>query len=94
MAKRRKSRFKTLALLTICGLMLVAFFTVFISQRIRLEKLNAQMDELNQQLDELAIEEQRLELLRSYVQSGQFARDYARDRLGYLEPDEIIFQIE
>ena len=94
MVKKRKSHFKRLALVTACGTFIVVFSTVFVSQYIRLRDLNAQRAALTQELKELELEEQRLKLLASYVVGKEFASDYVRHELGYLDPNEIILHVD
>lgn len=94
MVKKTKSGFKVLALVTVLSLSAMVFMITFITQRIRLTALNMQMEGLSRELEELALEEQRLELLMSYVQTAQFADDYARNKLGYVQQNEIVFRSE
>ncbi len=94
MAGKTKSGFKVLALVTVLSLSALVFVVTCITQRIRLADLNRQLADLSHEMEDLALEEQRLELLMSYVQTEQFVNDYARSKLGYVQQNEIVLRLD
>lgn len=90
MKRKQKSHFKRWAVISACGALVVVFTLMFGSQYMRLKSLREQRNKLNQRLEELQIEEQRLELFASYVETKQYADDYLRNELGYILPNEVL----
>ena len=46
---------------------------------------------LQAQLDALRVEEERLERMLEYMQTDDYLLQYAREKLGYVFPDDIKF---
>ncbi|MCR5608694.1 MAG: septum formation initiator [Lachnospiraceae bacterium] len=65
-------------------------------QRINLKKkqleYNNKISRLDVRLDEEKARSDEIEEFKAYVQTKQFAEDVAREKLGLVYPDEIIFK--
>ena len=73
---------------------LLAFFVmagVYLSQQTKLSSIQEQKDELQKELDSLTVEEERLERMLEYMQTTEYLLQYAREKLGYVFPDDIRF---
>ena len=72
----------------------VVIFCVFCSQESKLKSIYAQQEELQGEIDALGSEEERMEYMIEYAKSEEYLLQYAREKLGYIKPDEIKFNIE
>ena len=73
---------------------ILAFFIlggVYLSQQTKLKSISEQKTELQSELDALSIEEERLERTLEYMQTDEYKLQYAREKLGYVFPDDIKF---
>lgn len=99
MARRREEPIQTTGGLRIRPLYIILFFVlmtfilggVFLSQQTQLRSIAEQKEILQIDLDDLKIEEERLERMLEYMQSDDYKRQYAREKLGYLYPNDIKF---
>ena len=95
--KRRKNFRKHLSSFAIAGvvlLMLVFVFFASLTLRVSNSKKQERIDELNAQIE--AEEERALEIEEygKYVQTKKYAEEVAKDKLGLVYEDEIIFKAE
>ncbi len=72
----------------------VALLCVYCSQDSKLKSIHAAQKELQEQIDALESEEERMEYMIEYAQSDEYLLQYAREKLGYIKPGEIKFDIE
>ncbi|MDO4573479.1 MAG: septum formation initiator family protein [Clostridia bacterium] len=75
----------------------LAFFVlggVYLSQQTQIRSIREQAAELQTQLDALSVEEERLERMLEYMQTDEYKLQYAREKLGYVFPDDIKFYEE
>ena len=73
---------------------LLAFFVmagVYLSQQTKLSSIQEQKEELQKELDALTVEEERLERMLEYMQTTEYLLQYAREKLGYVFPDDVRF---
>ena len=91
--KKKKKQFKLKA-----GYIILAFLLAFcilggiyLSQQTRLDSIAAQKKELQTQLDELEVEEERLTRTLEYMNTTDYLIQYAREKLGYIFPDDYKF---
>lgn len=91
--KRRvkvRFRFAALAFLT-----LACFVgAVLWSQEQKLAEIRARQGELQAKYDALQNEKQRTELMIEYAHSPEYLLEYAREKFGFVQEDEILFEIE
>ena len=95
--KRRVNKSNRRGMLAIAGV--VAFLLVVVlvqSQKLTVKNnaYQAQKAELEQQIKDEEIRAEDIEKLRDYVDSDEFIEKMARDKLGLVYQDEIIFKAE
>lgn len=76
---------------------ILAFFVlggVFLSQQTKLKSIREQKAALQSDLDALSVEEERLERMLEYMQTDEYKLQYAREKLGYVFPDDVKFYEE
>lgn len=94
MAKRRKSSFlRLLYVVFIIAFTLIIGITL-LSQRAKLRQIEKEIARQKQRSIELELEKNRLMLLASYAECEGFRRDIIRNKLGYISPEEVVFQFE
>lgn len=64
---------------------------VFLSQQTKLESIAEEKTTLQTQLDSLKVDEERLERMLEYMQTTDYLVQYAREKLGYVFPDDWKF---
>lgn len=64
---------------------------VFLSQQTKLKSIAEQKVELQAELDSLKVEQERLERMLEYMQTTDYLIQYAREKLGYVFPDDWKF---
>ena len=86
--KRNKKRMRAFAV----GFVALAFIiaAVLISQQKKLDAIAEEQAQLQEQNEEKA----RLEYMIEYSGSESYLIQYAREKLGYVRPDEIKFDID
>lgn len=72
---------------------LVAAGFVFVSQEQKRSDIKKETAELQKQYDELLSEKQRVEYMIEYAQSDSYRIQYAREKLGYVDENDIKFEI-
>ncbi|MEE1314800.1 MAG: septum formation initiator family protein [Faecalimonas sp.] len=95
-AKKRVLQHK-LSVLGISGVivMLAAILSVgSISLRKKNEAYKAQEAELTAQLEEQAERSEEIDELDEYVGTDEYVEDVAKDKLGLINPNEILFRAE
>ena len=73
---------------------LLAFFVlggVYLSQQTTLTSIAEQKAELQLRLDAVKVEQERLERMLEYMKTDEYLMQYAREKLGYVFPDDIKF---
>lgn len=64
------------------------------SLREKNERYKAQQAELETQLEEQKARGEEIEALEEYVGSDEYVEDVAKEKLGLVNPNEILFQAE
>lgn len=87
----RRKKFKPL-LYTVMALAFLAVvgFTVF-NQVAKSNEIEQQAARLQDEYRRLQLEAQRLELMREYVNTGEFLERYARERYNLVAENDILF---
>ena len=94
----RKKRFrKHLGSFAIVGVvLLMLIFVTVASLRLRVSNTNKQekIAELEEQIEEKEKKAEEIEEYSKYVQTKKYAEEVAKDKLGLVYEDEIIFKAE
>lgn len=64
---------------------------VFLSQQTKLASIADEKASLQTTLDGLTVEKERLEQMLEYMETDAYLEQYAREKLGYVYPDDIKF---
>lgn len=95
-ARRRVLEHRLSILLIVC-VIIVLGLTLSVAS-ISLHKKNkaykAQEAELERQLEEERLRAEEIEELEEYVGSDEYIEDVAKDKLGLVHPNEILFEAE
>lgn len=95
--KKRQKSANRLEMICISAVVLVLMGVVFV-QSGRLQKKNegyaARIEQLNRQLDDEKERTTELEELKSYVLTPEYAGEAAREKLGMVGENEILFKAE
>ena len=91
--KRKKRRFRARFLLLAAGALLYAFIMVIHSQSEKLSEIKSEQEALTEEYIALQNEETRLERMIEYAKTDEYRIQYAREKLGYVLPDDIQFDL-
>lgn len=89
---RVKIRFRFIVFAFLAGACAVG--AVFWSQEQKLNEIRAEQAALQANYDALQNEKQRTELMIEYAHSSEYLLEYAREKLGFIMPDELLFEID
>lgn len=95
-AKRRALEHK-LSILLISGVVVILGVTLSVasvSSRAKNRNLKAQEAELEEQLEAEKERSEEIDELEEYVGTDQYVEDVAKDKLGLVYPNEILFEAE
>ena len=90
---KKKHRFgpRFVAIIVIlCG---CAMCAALYSQEQKLKEIEAQREALAEEYQALQNEQQRVGYMIEYAQSEEYQLQYAREKLGYVMPDDIKFDL-
>lgn len=62
-----------------------------VSQMEKLKQITSEQQQLSAAYDELQLEEQRLSRMLEYSQTDEYLQQYAREKLGYVGPNDFKF---
>ncbi|MDR0841496.1 MAG: septum formation initiator family protein [Christensenellaceae bacterium] len=90
----RRTKHKKLRLAVFASLVCVAMVgMVLYSQQHKLRVIAAEQAELALQLQDRQTEKRRLEYMIEYAQSEEYLLQFAREKLGYVKPGDVKFDI-
>lgn len=93
---RQKNQHKN-SILSICSVMILMSVIIAVSSmslQAKNKSYKAQEKELQRRLEEEKVREQEIEDLREYVGTDAYIEDVAKDKLGLIYENEILFQPE
>ena len=90
----KKYRFKPRFILIVVVVLLAITGAVLFSQEQKLSAIDAQKQVLTDEYDDLLNEKQRLEYMIEYSKTDEYLIQYAREKLGFVAPDDIKFDIK
>ncbi len=95
MAKKPRKKNKHARAATVVGFIAVLIIAVVLySQEVKLRAIYAEQAELQEVIAGQEEEMDRLEYMIEYTGSESYLIQYAREKLGYVRPDEIKFNME
>ncbi|MBQ6704050.1 MAG: septum formation initiator family protein [Clostridia bacterium] len=95
MAKKHRKKNKRTRAAFAAGLVAALIIAVVLySQEVKLRAIYAEQAELEEVIAGKEEEMDRLEYMIEYTGSDSYLIQYAREKLGYVRPDEIKFDVE
>ena len=92
MKKKRRFFYIHFTIAVVLSAFVAAAISFYVRQNRQMNKRIAEQEELRRQEEEIALERNRLQLLSQYIGTKDYAEYYARYKLGYTYPDEIVFE--
>ena len=92
--KKVQNRFSMFLVMLALLMILVAVYASSIKMQDRLDELQAQSDILQAQIDAEKERAEEMELLRKRSQTKEYYEEIAKEKLGLVNPDEIVFKVE
>ena len=92
--KKVQNRFSMFLVMLALLMILVAVYASSIKMQDRLDELQAQSDILQAQIDAEKERAEEIELLRKRSQTKEYYEEIAKEKLGLVNPDEIVFKVE
>ncbi len=95
-SRRRKklSRFTIFGVTILCAVLCSILAYKNQSLEAKSAEYSQQIQELRAEQEDLRSETKELEEYKSYVKTDKFVEDVAREKLGLVYPDEVIFEPE
>lgn len=90
--KKVQNRFSMFLVMLALLMILVAVYASSIKLQGRLDDLQAQSEALQVQIDAERQREKEIELLRKRSQTKEYYEEIAKEKLGLVNPDEIVFK--
>ncbi len=94
MAQKWKFRITPKFIALLAALCVVFACAIFVSQEQKLNEIAEQEAARQAEYEALQNEEQRLQYMIEYAKSEEYLLQYAREKLGFVLPDDIKFDIE
>jgi cell division protein DivIC len=95
--RKRPSKSNRRGMAAIAGIVLILLVTLLVkSQSLRAQNkvYESRKSELEQQIRDEELQAEEIENLKDYVNSTEYIEQIARDKLGLVYSDEIIFKAE
>lgn len=95
--KRRPSRSNRRGMIAIAAVVTVLLVVLLVQSQelsVQNQKYEAQKEELSQQIQDEEMRAGEIANLKEYVNSTEYIEKVARDKLGLVYEDEILFQAE
>ncbi|MDE5891775.1 MAG: septum formation initiator family protein [Acetatifactor sp.] len=92
--KKVQNRFSMFLVMLALLMILVAVYASSIKMQGRLDELQAQSAILQAQIDAEKERAEEIELLRKRSQTKEYYEEIAKEKLGLVNPDEIVFMVE
>ncbi len=91
---KRQNALRPQHILLGCFLVLIVLGGIYLSQNAKLAEIKREQTALNETYENMLLEEQRLSGMLSYVQTNEYMMQYAREKLGYVGPNDFKFYRE
>ncbi len=78
-------------ILLCCLAGMTVLLCMVVSQSEKLKQIASEQQQLTAAYDELQLEEQRLSRMLEYSQTDEYLQQYAREKLGYVGPNDYKF---
>lgn len=95
--RKRSSKYNKIAMIGICFVVCVMLLLLFIegkSVQKKIEANDARQQELTEQIEEEKERTEEIEKMQDYMQSDEYTEKIAKEKIGLLKENEIIFKEE
>lgn len=95
--RKTKTRSNLAGVVTIAGIVTVLMVVLLSSSRklsVKNAQFETQKEELNQQIKDEEVRAGEIEKLKDYIDTREFIEKMAREKLGLVYKDEVIFKAE
>ena len=92
--RRLQHRISVISISCVILLLAVVLGVASISLQEKNSRYKAQEEELREQIEAEIVREEEIEELEEYVGSDEYVEDVAKEKLGLINPNEIIFKAE
>ena len=83
-----------LSITFVVGLLFIGMMSNGMELQKELDGYQAKLEQLNEQLEEEAQRTQEIDDLKDYMKTDEYAEEVAREKLGLVKGNEIIFKTE
>lgn len=91
--RREKKKRTGLLIIAVIVLMLCSVVSYQKQRKVaERDRYQAQIEELNDRIEQLEAESQEIEEYKAYIQTKKYVEEIARERLGLVYENEIIFE--
>ncbi len=92
--KKQTSKLRPRHIFICCLVMLLLLGGAYLSQSSKMDEIAAEQDVKTAELNALMLEEEKLSRMLEYAQTDEYKRQYAREVLGYVGPNDFKFYRE
>ena len=92
-ARKKKYRAKPRFILVVVVLLIGVVCAALYSQEQKLKDIESEKQALTEEYNALINEQQRLEYMIEYSKTQEYLLQYAREKLGFVMPDDVKFNI-
>ena len=89
-----QNRIAMLSITFVVGLLFIGMMSKGMELQKELDGYQAKLEQLNEQLEEEAQRTQEIDDLKDYMKTDEYAEEVAREKLGLVKGNEIIFKTE
>ena len=89
-----QNRIAMLSITFVVGLLFIWMMSKGMELQKELDGYQAKLEQLNEQLEEEAQRTQEIDDLKDYMKTDEYAEEVAREKLGLVKGNEIIFKTE
>lgn len=91
MAGKRYLKLKPIYVFLVFLLAFCVMGGIYLSQQTKLKSIDQEKADLQSELDSYKVEQERLESMLEYMQTDSYLEQYAREKLGYVYPNDTKF---
>ena len=91
MATKRLLKIKPIYIILVFLLAFCIMGGIYLSQQTKMDSIEEEKAELQAELDAYKVEQERLESMLEYMQTDAYLEQYAREKLGYVYPNDTKF---
>lgn len=89
-----QNRIAMLSITFVVGLLFIGMMSKGMELQKELDGYQAKLEQLNEQLEEETQRTQEIDDLKDYMKTDEYAEEVAREKLGLVKGNEIIFKTE